>query len=53
MSKYFAETMEIMGKIETKLDLMLELIEAKKVENWTLVDEIGAKLDSMKVQTNS
>lgn len=53
MSRYFEETMVIMEKIENKLDLMLELVQAKKDENWKLVDEIVKKLDAITIKNSS
>jgi len=48
MDERFKEITDIMGQIENKLDLMLDLINAKNNENWGLVDEIYTKIDEMK-----
>ena len=48
MDERFKEITDIIGQIENKLDLMLDLINAKNNENWDLVDEIHAKMDEMR-----
>jgi uncharacterized protein Yka (UPF0111/DUF47 family) len=48
MSKHFEEIQEIAEKIERKLDLMLELIEAKNSQDWNRVEEISKQLDEIR-----
>lgn len=52
MDTNFFETktaVEIMDRMNLKLDLMLELIEAKDKNETTRIKEICEKLDSLKV----
>jgi c-di-GMP-related signal transduction protein len=45
---YWKEVNESMDRINNKLDLILELVNAKKAEDWNRVDEVCKKLDAMK-----
>jgi hypothetical protein len=42
------EAIESMDRINDKLDLILELVNAKNDEDWKRVDEVCKKLDAMK-----
>ena len=50
MSTYSEKAIELARKIELKLDLMLQLIEAQDKEDWALVAEISNKLDSVRAE---
>ena len=39
----------IMKRVELKLDLIFELVEAKKIKDWKQVKEVCRKMDSMKL----
>lgn len=45
---HWKEANESFDRINAKLDLILELVNAQKAEDWKRVDEVCKKLDSLK-----
>ena len=45
---HWKESIASMDRINAKLDLILELVKAKKAHDWKKVDEVRKKLDELK-----